>query len=134
VRGKARTPKVTDLAFIFFKLRTSRDSSDRRSWQRRARLALAQRLDLSPAERHEIACVWSQPGVGLIDSPALRKLHARSNGPAEYETTPARQFTRARFDVTTKKPGVTRLDVGRVEAVNDSQWLTCARIRDRHRR
>ena len=74
VRGKARTPsqQVGDLPLIFFKIRASRDKATRRSWQRRARLALASLDGLTPAERHEIMCVWSRPDVCRIDGTSER--------------------------------------------------------------
>ena len=121
MRGKARTPKsnVSDLATIFFRIRTTRDAPTMRSWQRRARLALAQRIDLTPAQRHEIMCVWRRSDCHLIDSPAMRALlRADGSAASEWETAPARQHMRASFDAAgervarAKKPGHARLDFG----------------------
>ena len=116
MRGKARTPqtKADDLAYIFFKIRTCRDTATRRSWQRRARESLAKVAHLTDAERHEVASVWSQPNVEQIDSAAMRKLQGRADGPNEWETIPAKRFTRRATGA--KKPGITR----HPEAANDS--------------
>lgn len=118
VRGKARTPQVKadDLAYIFFNIRTSRDTATRRSWQRRAREALAKVAHLTDAERHEVAAVWSKPNCNHIDSPALRKLQGRTDGAHEWETVSAKRFTRRATGA--KKPGITR----HAEASNDGAF------------
>lgn len=96
MQGKELTRPGKDLAYIFFKIRAYRDKATRRSWQRRARLALADRTDLTPAERHEIMCVWSRSDCHLIDSPAMSKLLQRPH--IQFEgTTPAVRVTRAKF-------------------------------------
>ena len=98
MQGKSRTVKTDDVSYIFFKIRESRCAKTRRSWQRRARLALAKREDLTPAERHEICCVWSKSNVGHIDSPAMSKYFKREHRPQPQQTISARSCTRRRFD------------------------------------
>lgn len=118
MRGKARTPKLKadSLAYIFFKIRESRDRNTRRSWQRRARAALDLLAHLTPAERHEVACVWSQHDASRIDSPAMRKLQGRTGDKLESEAIPAKRYTRRATG--TKKPGITR----QIEAANDAAF------------
>ena len=116
MRGKALTPSTIELPLIFFKIRTTRNTRERRSLQRRARIRLNQIDDLTADERHEIACVWSQPNCNQIDSPALRKYQRRTDGPAPWETIPSRQYTRKPTGV--KKPGITRFS----EAANDGSF------------
>ena len=83
MRGRALTPANNNLNFIFWRLRIGRPSLPvRRPWLRRARLLLNQVDWLTPAERHEISCVWSQPDCHLIDSPALRTARGRASGMA----------------------------------------------------
>ena len=101
-QGVALSPKTKDLNLIFFKIRESRSTSARRSWMRRARLALAERTDLTPAERHEIICTWIQPNSHQIDSPAMSKMRGIKHEPQPYQTIKAERFTRRNFDV--KKP------------------------------
>lgn len=120
MRGKALTKATDDLSLIFFKIRTTRDPKTRRSWQRRARVALAKLDFLTDAERHEIACVWSHKDGIYIDSPALRKLLKMPK--LESQTRPAKAYTRRRFDLdaqTTgaKKPAISGLSV---PAANDA--------------
>lgn len=98
MQGKSRSIKTDDLAYIFFKIRETRCAKTRRSWQRRARLALAKREDLTPEERHEICCVWSKSNVGSIDSPAMSKYFKREHRPQPQQTISARSCTRRRFD------------------------------------
>ena len=117
MQGRERSRPGQDLATIFFNIRTTRNIATRRSWQRRARQALAQRADLTPAERHEIAAVWSRTDCARFDSPALRKLLGVSGPAHEWETIPASSAMRARFDAggqrpAKKKPGLARLDFG----------------------
>jgi hypothetical protein len=102
MRGTALTPKTNELSYIFWKVRDSRKANERRSWMRRARLALAKRLDLTDAQRHEIMCVWSRRDVSHIDSPALAALHGTR---AECGTFNRKASTlyRARFDDAGKK-------------------------------
>lgn len=99
MRGKELTRPTDDLSYIFFKIRETRDTRTRRSWQRRARLALAKRSDLTPQERHEICSVWSRSDCQHIDSPALSKClgvrHIKFEG-----TAPASAVMRKRFDLT----------------------------------
>lgn len=97
-QGKSRSVNTLDLSFIFFKIRETRCSKTRRSWQRRARLALAQREDLTAAERHEICSVWSRSNVAQIDSPAMSKLQGKEHRPQPNQTVSARSCTRRRFD------------------------------------
>ena len=59
-------------------------------------MALADRADLTPAERREIMCVWSLSDCHLIDSPAVSKLKQRPHIRLEA-TTPAVRVTRAKF-------------------------------------
>lgn len=108
-QGKSRSVNTLDLSFIFFKIRETRCSKTRRSWQRRARLALAQRDDLTPAERHEICSVWSKPNVHQIDSPAMCKLHGKEHRPQPHQTISARSCTRRRFEA----PSVHRCSAAR---------------------
>lgn len=119
MRGTSLTPVYGpgDLSLIFFKIRTTRDRSTRRSLQRRARIALAQVTGLTDAERHEIASVWAQRDLTNIDSPALRKLLGDRRAAHDWETIPAKRFTRRSTDV--KKPGRTRRD-----AANDAQFTS----------
>lgn len=121
MRGKALTPayQASELSLIFFKIRATRDKLHRRSLMRRARLALAARTDLTPAEQHEVMTVWSRADVQHIDSPALRKLLRLPGTQArEWEVQPAQQHRRASFDADgqrlgrVKKPGHARLDFG----------------------
>ena len=98
MQGKTRTTKTDDLAFIFFKIRETRCIKTRRSWQRRARLSLAKREDLTPAERHEVCAVWSKRNVHQIDSPALSKLQGLEHRPQPHQTIKASTCTRRRFD------------------------------------
>jgi hypothetical protein len=85
MRGIELTRPTDDLAYIFFKIRESRWQNVRRSWQRRARLALAKRTDLTPAERHEVCAVWSK---------CLGRTHIKFEG-----SRPASSVLRRRFDV-----------------------------------
>lgn len=121
MQGKERTRPSLDLGHIFYNIRTIRCIKTRRSWQRRARLALAQRLDLTPAERHEIMCVWSLHDSHTVRSPALAKLLGSTIN-AEYQHK--QPTLRAAFDAQgqkpagAKKPGLARLDFG--YAANDA--------------
>lgn len=107
-QGKSRSVNTLDLSFIFFKIRETRCSKTRRSWQRRARLALAQREDLTAAERHEICSVWSKYNVNQIDSPAMSKLHGKEHRPQPHQTISARSCTRRRFDAPSVDYSVSR--------------------------
>ncbi|WP_370678414.1 hypothetical protein [Comamonas sp. GB3 AK4-5] len=103
MRGKSLTRSSYDLPYLFFKIRcASPGTPERRSWQRRARIALAALDWLTPAERHEIACVWSRSNVSHIDSPALRKFLAHSTGKPAGQALegqkPCRRFMRAGFN------------------------------------
>lgn len=103
MHGKALTRSSHDLPFLFYKIRCCRKgSAERRSWQRRARIALAALDWLTPAERHEIMCVWSRINVSNIDSPALRKFIAHGTGkpagPAFEGQKPCRNYMRAGFN------------------------------------
>ena len=118
-----------DLPLIFYKIRTVRTAAERRSWQRRARIALAARSDLTDYERHEIAAVWSKPDPERYDSPALRKLLNQSPEPARWQNKDAHAATRAAFDPVTgakraKQPKhgteSRRLNFG--SAANDAAW------------
>lgn len=108
MQGKPRSQKSEDLPYIFFKIRESRCTKTRRSWQRRARLALAKRVDLTEAERHEICCVWSKSNVGQIDSPAMSKLQGKEHRPQPHQTISARSCTRRRFDAPSVDCNVSR--------------------------
>ena len=108
MQGKSRSKKSEDLPYIFFKIRETRCAKTRRSWQRRARLALAKRDDLTPAERHEICSVWSNSNVNQIDSPAMSKLFKKEHRPQPHQTISARSCTRRRFDVVTERCSVSR--------------------------
>jgi hypothetical protein len=103
MQGKPRSIKTVDLPLIFFKIRSTRCPKTRRSWQRRARLALAKLPSLTPSEQHEIICVWSRPECNQIDSAALRK-YTGSSYKLPEQTISARSCTRRRFDV--KKPSL----------------------------
>jgi len=74
MRVRELTRPNSGLAHIFWNIRSERRPNVRRSWQRRARQALATRGDLTPAEQHEVIAVWSRHDCHLIDSPALRKI------------------------------------------------------------
>lgn len=124
--GRERTRAGADLPFIFYKIRATRDKATLRSWQRRARHALELIDRLTPAERHEIACVWSREDCDRINSPAMRKLLFKANDPPQaHQTIDARTLYRAKFDAdgqpikaqAKKKPGQARLVFG--EAAND---------------
>lgn len=124
-QGREKTRAGADLPLIFYKIRTTRDRSTLRSWQRRARIALDLIERLTPAERHEIACVWSRDDCDRINSPAMRKLFYKANDPPkEYQRLDARTLYRAKFDAdgqpikAIKKPGKTRPVFG--EAANDA--------------
>jgi hypothetical protein len=131
MQGQQRTKKTEDLSLIFFNIRASREAKTRRSWMRRARLALDKRDDLTAAERHEIMAVWSQRGVSHINSAALDKLHGSKN-PGElmdWHNNPASKFLRASFlpngekKPRTKKPdaiAAVRLHSHFGPAANDS--------------
>lgn len=100
MRGTALTPKTNELSYIFFKIREARQHNVRRSWLRRARIALESRTDLTPAERHEIICVRSQSNVVRIASPALEKFNGSpADSFCEWQKQPARQYMRKGFDV-----------------------------------
>jgi hypothetical protein len=106
MHGLSRTPNTFDLNLIFFKIRETRDPKTRRSWQRRARLALAQRDDLTPTERHEISAVWSQHNAHQIDSPAMSKLLGKPHQPQPHQTISAKSCTRRPLGTGVKKPSV----------------------------
>lgn len=108
MQGKPRSQKSDDLPYIFFKIRESRCPKTRRSWQRRARIALASRADLTEAERHEICCVWSKSNAGQIDSPAMSKLQGKEHRPQPHQTISARSCTRRRFDAPSADYSVSR--------------------------
>lgn len=127
MQGRARTQAGQDLATIFFHIRTTRERNQRQNWQRRARQALAQIEWLTPAERHEIAAVWSRPDADRIDSPAMRKLFGDRAPRSDWQTIPASAVMRQHFDATgqrraapKKKPGLARLDFG--DAANDQSF------------
>lgn len=98
MQGRLRTRPGRDLATIFFHIRTERDAKTRRSWQRRARIALAAVPGLTDAERHEICAVWSRLDCSRIDSPAMRKLLGSGSAAPEYATIPAKSVMRVGFD------------------------------------
>lgn len=93
-----------DLSHIFWHIRMTKDKAIRRSWQRRARLALGKRADLTDAERHEIAAVWARSDTHLYDSPAMRKLFgAKRDHRIDGEYKPAKRAMRAKFDSAGKR-------------------------------
>jgi hypothetical protein len=103
-----------------------RRANVRRSWMRRARMALAMRSDLTAAERHEIMCVWSRAEVSHIASPALSKVLKRPIDKA-CQHLPYRRYLRARF--TERGDAITRLAAPRMvvrEAANDD-WFDVPR-------
>jgi len=116
------------LPMIFYKIRAARTQSTRRSWQRRARLSLAQIPTLTDADRHEIMVVWSHPASHRINSPAMYKLTGRP--PLHDADIDAATLYRARFDATgntiphksadAKKPGLARPFAYCTTAANDS--------------
>lgn len=130
MQGRSRTKPGLGLATIFFHIRTTRDKATRRSWQRRARLALAQIDWLTPAERHEICAVWSRPDAVRIDSAAMRKLMGSSAPRSEWETIPARSVMRARFDGAGRRrrrirnPELCRPGLWHGEPANDQTFST----------
>lgn len=111
MQGKATTQKTADLPLIFWHIRTTRatDTKTRRSWMRRAKIALDAIDYLTPAERHEVLVVWSKNNVSRIDSPALRKLLGRPTGDkdlyarTDYEHIPAKANMRAGFTPSGEK-------------------------------
>lgn len=123
----SHSQRESDLSLIFFKIRTSRTTPARRSWQRRARLALNQIAILTDAEKHEIMVAWSHPNCHRVNSPALEKLTGR---PSLHDADiDARTLYRAAFDANgqqitrqsadAKKPGLARrFDYG--PAANDA--------------
>jgi hypothetical protein len=121
MRGKELTRPTNDLGLIFWHIRTTRNTNARRSWQRRARLVLAKRLDLTDKDRHEIMCTWSRGDSHMMASEAMAKL---LNNPinSNYQHKPP--TLRARFEAggqkptATKKPEQIRLDYG--DAANDA--------------
>jgi hypothetical protein len=104
MQGKSRTVKTADTSYIFYKIRESRCPKTRRSWQRRARIALELREDLTPAERHEICCVWSKSNVGQIDSPAMSKYFKQEHKAQPHRTISAKSCTRRSFEGRKKSP------------------------------
>lgn len=98
MQGKSRSVKSDDLAYIFFKIRATRCPKTRRSWQRRARIALAKLDEFTPEERHEICCVWANLNASRIDSPAMSKLFKKEHQPQPHQTISARSCTRKRFN------------------------------------
>ena len=82
-------------------------------------MALAERIELTDAERHEVMSVWSKSDIVNVDSPAMRKLLGESRPAHDFETIPARRHTRRKFDTPTKKPGQTRPFF---EASNDATY------------
>ena len=119
MHGISRTPNTLDLNTIFFKIRETRCLKTRRSWQRRARLALAKRDDLTPAERHEICSVWSRSNVSQIDSPAMSKLLKKEHRPQPHQTINAKSCTRRATGI--KKPS----ERGLIAANDDVFTVTC---------
>jgi hypothetical protein len=120
MRGRELTRPTNDLGLIFWHIRTSRVTNTRRSWQRRARQALAKRDDLTPAERHEVMCTWSREDCHMVRSPAMAKLLGQPIN-TNYQHKPP--TLRARFESNgqkpdVKKPGQTRLHYG--DAANDA--------------
>jgi hypothetical protein len=99
-QGQARTAKSDYLNFIFFKIRSCRDDKQRRSWLRRARLALGKRDYLTPAERHEVIVTWSRRDVSNVYSPALAKVlgHAYPAARRDWHNLDAASLARAGFD------------------------------------
>lgn len=97
MQGKARSNRTDDLSFIFFKIRETRCSKTRRSWQRRARLALAKRDDITAAEKHEVCSVWARSNAQQIDSPAMSKLRGVDHRPQPHQTISAKSCTRRKF-------------------------------------
>ena len=129
MKGKSLSNDKAELPLIFYKIRTVRTNAERRSWQRRARIALAARSDLTEAERHEVAAVWSKPDPERYDSPALRKLLGQAPKPERWQTKDAHAVTRAAFDRRTgerrnKQPKQAteckRLNFG--SAANEDTW------------
>ncbi|MBS0316672.1 MAG: hypothetical protein JSR49_06060 [Proteobacteria bacterium] len=124
--GRSRTRPGRDLATIFFHIRTERDAKTRRSWQRRARIALAAVPGLTDAERHEIIAVWSRLDCSRIDSPAMRKLLGSGPVAPDYATIPAKSVMSARFDADGKatrrrrRPGLPGLAALHADAANDA--------------
>lgn len=106
-QGKSRSSNTFDLSLIFFKIRETRCTKTRRSWQRRARLALAKREDLTAAERHEICAVWSRSDCIKVNSPAMSKLQGIEHAPRRDQTITALSCTRRSFNVNCS---VSRID------------------------
>lgn len=104
-QGQARTVKSDDLNFIFWKIRACRDDKQRRSWLRRARLALAKRDDLTPAEQHEVMVTWSRRDVSNVYSPAMVKVLGKACPPGrqDWHNTDATSHMRAGFDADGNK-------------------------------
>lgn len=115
-KGKPRSFSTFDLSFIFFKIRETRCPNTRRSWMRRARIALAKLENLTDQDRHEIICVWSRSNACQIASEAMQKVLPRLPQHDDRKTLKSRCFLRQRFDANgsrIKKPSMRGL------AVND---------------
>jgi hypothetical protein len=121
MRGKELTRPTNDLSLIFWHIRTTRNTNARRSWQRRARLVLAKRLDLSDKDRHEIMCTWSRGDSHMVASEAMAKLLAAQIN-SDFQNVSPRLFKRFKNDgkklMATKKPEQIRLEYG--DAANDA--------------
>jgi hypothetical protein len=90
------TPATGDLSRIFWEIRQCRVPNLRRSWMRRARLALAANHRLTDAQRHEVMCVWSRRECSQIFSEALGLV--TGNAPSRaFCHLRAKRYLRARF-------------------------------------
>ena len=128
MRGVSLTAKTSDLSYIFFSIRAARSSNVRRSWLRRARIALESRTDLTPAERHEIIVVRSQSNVSRIASPAVEEFDGTASAAfCDWQKQPARQYMRAGFDQhgqpTRKKAANKKAATVKTIAANDDCFM-----------
>lgn len=97
-KGKPLSFRTFDLSLIFFKIRESRCTSTRRSWMRRARIALAKLENLTDKDRHEIICVWSRNDTHQIASESLKKVLPRLPHNDTLKTDLSSRYYRRRFN------------------------------------
>lgn len=124
MQGRERTRPTNDLGLIFFHIRTTRCTKTRRSWQRRARIALSNLKHLSEKDKHEIMCTWSRDDCHMVNSESMHKLlkpsaiyHTKSQNAHRTPTLRAKFDRHGQRVSGTKKPEKIRLDFG--DAAND---------------
>lgn len=125
-KGKPRSTRTFDLSMIFFKIRESRCMKTRRSWMRRARIALAKLENLTDQDRHEIICVWSRSNASQIASEAMKKVLPRLPHHLEGKTLKSGCFLRQRFDhdgSRIKKPSLRGLAAN--DPIFNADYIAC---------